>query len=373
MERRRRDVLTPLLAAFAVVLLLAFRVFEPFLLVLAVAGCVALLLQPLQRRLRAALGDRPGLAAALLVVLSTVVIMVPVVTSTLILGQRALAFFQWVAPRLQPAELERLLTETLPARAPWVREWATRFEIQLAPMLANGLNQAIAAATAILQKALAGVALAALDLVLFLLSLFFLLRDGGRLRAALRPVSPFSEEQEAIIVDHLGRTVKGALQSLLVVPLVQGLLAALGFLFAGVPQPVAWGVAVVLAAMVPVLGSPLGWVPAVVYLWYTEPGRAWLFMLIYGIVVISGIDNVVKPWLLRGTARIHPLLGFLAILGGVLAFGVFGFLVGPVILSLVLSGLRIYRLDVLRASPPAPSPAEAPLPAPAPLPVAPPS
>ena len=65
-------------------------------------------------------------------------------------------------------------------------------------------------------------------------------------------------------------------------------------------------------------------------------------------MIVSGSDNVIKPLLLRGAARIHPLLGFLSIIGGVLAFGVFGFLIGPVILSLVLSAIRIYRLDVLR-------------------------
>ena len=68
---------------------------------------------------------------------------------------------------------------------------------------------------------------------------------------------------------------------------------------------------------------------------------------------MSGSDNVVKPLLLRGAARIHPLLGFLSIIGGVLAFGVFGFLIGPVILSLVLSAIRIYRLDILRRPAPA--------------------
>ena len=83
-------------------------------------------------------------------------------------------------------------------------------------------------------------------------------------------------------------------------------------------------------------------------------------MLIYGVVVISGIDNVIKPMLLRGSAQIHPLLGFLSILGGVLVYGVAGFLVGPVVLSLVLSAIRIYRMDVLRpASGPA-VPVEAP-------------
>ena len=90
-------------------------------------------------------------------------------------------------------------------------------------------------------------------------------------------------------------------------------------------------------------------------------------MLVYGILLISGIDNVVKPLLLQGSAQIHPMLGFLSILGGVLAYGVSGFLVGPVILSLVLSAIRIYRMEVLRpplapsVSPPVPAPAAPPV------------
>jgi predicted PurR-regulated permease PerM len=139
---------------------------------------------------------------------------------------------------------------------------------------------------------------------------------------------------------------------MVVVPLAQGFLAAIGFWLFGVPSPVPWGVAVVLAAMVPIVGSPLGWVPACVYLFLYGATWQWVGMVLFGIVVISGIDNVIKPLLLKGAADIHPLLGFLSILGGVLAFGFFGFLVGPVILSLVLSAFRIYRLDILRPPPP---------------------
>jgi predicted PurR-regulated permease PerM len=349
-ERRHRDLFTPLLAAVFVILVLAFRVFEPFLLVVAVAGCIALLMAPVQRHLARAMGGRSGVASLLLVAGTTVVILVPVGLSTLVLGQRALGFFAWLGPRLTPLELERLWRETLPQRFPALEIWTSRLEGQLAPVVSGALNQAVAAATTALQKTVAGFAIAAFDLGLFLLVLFFLLRDGARLRAALRPVSPFNEAQEGIIFDHLGRTVKGALQSLLVVPLAQGLMAIPAFLFFGVPDPLTWAVAVVLAAMVPLLGSPLGWVPAVVYLSQTgAPTWQWAGMLVYGTVVISGIDNLVKPLLLQGSAQIHPLLGFLSIVGGLLAFGVFGFLVGPVVLSLLLSALRIYRLDILRA------------------------
>ena len=357
-ERRRRDLFPPLAAALFVILFLAFQVFKPFLLVFAVAGCLALLLAPLQRQFSRLLRGHSGLAALLVVAVVTLAILVPVGASLAVLGQRALVFSAWLGPHLQPTELDRLWRETLPAHFPWLQSWTNRFEGQLAPLLANALNRAVATATAALQQALAGFAIATFDLLLFLLLLFFLLRDGARLRAALRPISPFNEAQEALIFDHLGKTVKGALQSVVVVPLAQGIMAAPGFLLFGVPQPITWGVAVGLAAMVPLLGAPLGWVPAVVWLFYTgAPTWQWVGMLVYGAVVISGIDNVVKPLLLQGTAQIHPLLGFLSILGGVLAFGAFGFLVGPVILSLVLSALRIYRLDLLRAdAPPPPAP-----------------
>jgi len=138
------------------------------------------------------------------------------------------------------------------------------------------------------------------------------------------------------------------MQAVVVVPLVQGILAGIGFMMFGVPSPFVWGTAVILAATVPLFGSPLGWLPACVYLLAQGRTGAALGLLAYCTIVVSGSDNVVKPLILRGSARIHPLLAFLSIIGGVLAFGVFGFLIGPVVLSLVLSAIRIYRLDVLR-------------------------
>ena len=208
----------------------------------------------------------------------------------------------------------------------------------------------VAVANVLLQNVLGRVTHAAVDLGLFLLMLFFLLRDGGRLRTELTPISPFSAEQEHQIFDHLERTIKGALQAVVVVPVVQGILAGIGFMMFGVPSPLVWGTAVIIAATVPLVGSPLGWLPACAYLFVADRTGPAVGLLVYSVVIVSGSDNVIKPMLLRGSARIHPLLGFLSIIGGVLAFGVFGFLIGPVILSLVLSAIRIYRLDVLRVA-----------------------
>jgi predicted PurR-regulated permease PerM len=348
-ERRRRDLLTPLLAALAVILVLAFYVFRPFILVFSVAACVALLLRPVQNRLTRLLGGRSGLAATTLLLVTTLVILVPVLTSLFLLTRQATIFLEWVEthPVLGPDDL-RSFWEDLPGRYPGLHEWIAWVQAQVTPVLSGGIAQLAGGANALLQGVLSRVTRAAAELGLFLLMLFFLLRDGGRLKAELRPISPFSEEQELQIFEHLERTIKGALQAVVVVPVAQGILAGIGFMIFGVPSPLLWGTAVILAATVPLVGSPLGWVPACVYLLFQGQTGPALGLLVYGTVVVSGSDNVVKPLLLRGSARIHPLLGFLSIVGGVLAFGVFGFLIGPVVLSLVLSAIRIYRLDILR-------------------------
>jgi predicted PurR-regulated permease PerM len=349
-ERRRRDLLTPLLLALAVILVLAFWVFRPFILVASVAACVAVLLAPAQRRLTMFLRGKEGLASMIIVLVTTLVILVPILTSLFLLTRQAALFLQWITtqPLVRPDELQNFW-EALPERYPTLQEWIAYVQAQVTPVFSGGIAQIAGGANKLLQGVLSRVTRAAVDLGLFLLILFFLLRDGGRLKAELRPVSPFSEEQENQIFEHLERTILGALQAVVVVPVAQGILAGIGFMIFGVPSPLLWGTAVILAATVPLVGSPLGWVPAVVYLLVQGQVLPGLGLLVYCTVIVSGSDNVVKPLLLRGAARIHPLLGFLSIVGGVLAFGVFGFLIGPVILSLVLSAIRIYRLDILRS------------------------
>src|SRR5687767_14552934 len=113
----------PLAFGLGIVAVLAFLVFRPFLLTFVVAGSVALLLAPLQRRLTRRLGRRPGAAAALLVLLCTVVLLVPVLTYGTLITQQAIAFIAWLRPQLEPHALDRLWTITLPDRYPLLAHW----------------------------------------------------------------------------------------------------------------------------------------------------------------------------------------------------------------------------------------------------------
>lgn len=345
-----RALLLPIVSFLLLVAVLAFLVFRYFILVFVAAASIALLMAPLQRRLSRALRGRGGIAAGLLVVLTTLVIFVPLLSSLVVLGNQAGAFLSWLGPRLAPAELRKLIEASV-AEYPLLASWSDLWHTEGGSLPTDALQRLAAVANALIQATIARFLNALVDIALFLLILFFLLKDGAGLRIELGRVSPFSAEQESLIFGHISRTVKGVLQAMVMVPIVQGILAGVGFWFFGLPSPLVWGVVVVFAALVPVLGSPLGWVPAAAYLYHSASPRSGLGLALYGILVISGIDNVIKPLILHGAAQIHPLLGFLSIVGGVFAFGPLGFLVGPVVLSLVISAIRIYRDDVLARRP----------------------
>ena len=339
----------PLLAFLVLIAVFAFLVFRFFILTFVVALSVALLLAPLHGALTRRLGGRRGLAAALLVAFTVVVILVPVLSYGTLIVQQAIAFFEWLRPQLEPAAFQRLWTETLPRKFPLLSAWVRQASGDTPAESASAVLSRIASeANRALQAVLGRLATAVVDAFLFVMMLFFLLRDGDQLRDVMRGISPLTRGQETDALHHLTRTVKGVLQAMLVVPLIQGVLAMAGFWMFGLPSPLLWGITTVFAAMIPILGSPLAWIPAAVYLLFNDQGWKAVALAAYGTFVISGIDNVVKPIILREAAQIHTMLAFLSILGGVYAFGPRGLIVGPVILSLVLSAYRIYRYDILR-------------------------
>jgi predicted PurR-regulated permease PerM len=338
----------PLFLILLLILILAVAVFRHFLLTFVVAGSVALMLARPQRYLTGRLGGRRWLAAGLLVVLVTVAIAVPVIAYGNLLAQQAMAFVEWLRPWLEPAAFEKLWREDLPRRYPFLMAWVRQSGGGAMPAASSALSRILTEVNYLAQSVLTGLAAGLIDLGIFLMMLFFLLRDGEQLRDAVRGVSPLTRGQETEVMEHLANTVKGVLQSMVVVPLAQGAVALVGFLIFGVPSPVLWSVMVVLASVIPLLGSPLAWVPAAIYLLTQGREAQGIGLLIYGALVIAGVDNIIKPLILKGAARIHTMLGFLSILGGLYAFGPKGLIAGPVTLSLVLSAYRIYRYDVLR-------------------------
>jgi predicted PurR-regulated permease PerM len=354
--RRPKVIVYSFVALLSVVLVLNFFVFRHFLIVVMVAASVAAMLGPLYDRLTGALGGRRSLAAGIMVAVTTVVILVPLLSYGVLLGNQAVGFFETIRPELEPEALRNLWERKLPERFPWfaqLPEWlslGSSDRTSMSDFVSPALSQLASGANRLIQRTVAGLTSALLDLILFLITLFFILRDGEKLGNELRDISPVTPDRANEVYDRLAKTVKGVLYSMVVVPVTQGILAMIGFSIFGLPSPIFWGTMLIFGAIIPGIGSPLVWVPAAVYLLFTAPLWQGIGLLLYGTLVISTSDNIIKPILLRETAQIHPLLAFFAILGGILSFGAVGFLVGPVILSLMLSVIRIYQKDVFPAA-----------------------
>lgn len=349
-------LLVTALLCLGAVLWLSVVVFRHFLVTLAVAASVAVLLGPLNTRLLSAFRGRRSAAALVLVVLTLLVIMLPLLAGVAMIGNQAVSFLGRLQPSLTREALAEFWSETLPARFPPAAALKDRLRFdqkQVADLVAPVLSHLAGVVTRFFQQGLGLLAQVFFQLILFLFMLFYLLRDGHHLRGALREISPLTQEQEKEVYEHLAGTIKGVWQSTILVPLAQGVLAMIGFAAFGLPSPLFWGVMLAFASLVPGIGTPLVWLPAAVYMIATGATGRGIGLILFGILVISSIDNVLKPIILRGSARIHPMLGFLAIIGGILAFGFVGFLIGPVILSLLLSTVRIYRMSLAAGRAPA--------------------
>lgn len=183
--------------------------------------------------------------------------------------------------------------------------------------------------------------------IMALLVTFFLFVDGPSLEQELIVLSPLEKGYSEHLAYEIHNTLKACLYGYIFTAIAQSCLAGIGFSIAGLPIAVILGVATFFVSFVPIIGATGVWLPVTIYLFTSGHWKMGIFMALYGTFVISGIDNFLKPILIQGRTKIHPVLIFLSILGGLKAFGPIGFLIGPLLVAIFLASIRIYKRDFL--------------------------
>ena len=178
-------------------------------------------------------------------------------------------------------------------------------------------------------------------LLLILLFIFFLLLEGEALARRLSYLFPMKPEQTDVVMENLRRMSRAVLVGGFCVAALQGIVGGIGFAIVGIPG-LFWGTVMVFAALVPVVGTGLVWVPAVIVLLIMKEWQHAVFLLIWCGVLVTSIDSILRPLLMRGGAKVPVIFIFVSILGGVNVFGMLGLLYGPMILGLVSVMLNIY-------------------------------
>ena len=182
----------------------------------------------------------------------------------------------------------------------------------------------------------------ALQFCLIFYLLFFLLRDRRAGLEALRSASPLTASEMNHLLLRVGDTIHATIYGTLAVSAIQGLLGGLMFWALGLPAPLLWGVVMALLAIVPVLGAFVVWVPAAIFLVLDgHPGKA-MVLAVWGMLVVGTIDNLLRPILMGNRLKLHTVLLFISIIGGLVVFGSPGLILGPMVFTITLVLLELW-------------------------------
>lgn len=173
-------------------------------------------------------------------------------------------------------------------------------------------------------------------------ALFFFVRDGEKFLKELMHLSPLGDRYERILYNKFTSTVRATIKGSMIIGLIQGALGWGMFTVAGVQGALVWGLMMVLFATIPGIGCYFIWLPAAIVMLLTGHIVAGIGMILFGTFVIGTIDNFIRPILVGKDSELHPLLVLFSTLGGIVTFGISGFIIGPVIASLLLSFWEMY-------------------------------
>lgn len=350
MAENRKIQLGFFFSIFGITLILGFFIFQPYLNILVLAGMFAIIFNPFyQKLLKSFGGKREGTAAILTVLLVAIIFGTPLG----LIGARVVKEAGMLYGRFgDAAQTEQPVFGAMePSSNPIIRSAQEKFNGFLTRVSVDLDSYAQKTGQWFVEHAgpfFQGVAQFALAIFIWFLSVYYFLKEGNRIKALLVRFSPLSDRYDLEIVERVVTSVKSVIGGSLIVALLQGILAGIGFMIFGIPTPAIWGLVAVFAALVPTIGTALVTLPAVAFVLLTGNTFAALGLLIWGVLVVGAVDNIVRPKLLERGVRVHPLLILLSVLGGLAFFGPVGFLTGPVIVSLLSEFLKIYQQLVLK-------------------------
>ena len=342
---------------FLIVLLgatiLLLRLFWTYISAIVLALLIASAFSPIYVRLRRLLRNEAQAASLLMCLFITVVLIIPLGGFVATLSNEAFDFYKRTRSVVSFSRVEQLIQGD--------GVWATRLR-STAEMVGVELNvEALHDVTAsvgttvglFLSKQIRSIASNLLSFLihffLMILVIFYIFRDGERLKQYISDLLPFPVSQQELIVNKFREMGRAVIVGNGISGVIQGVLAGLGFFFSGLGNPILWGTLAGFMAFLPIVGASIIFIPATIVLFLQgETGMALIF-LIYSVCYSAFIEYFAKPRLIGKGMRMNPLLVFIGILGGLKLFGILGVVYGPLIMTIFLTLAEIYRLEYKEA------------------------
>jgi predicted PurR-regulated permease PerM len=303
----------------------------------------AILFAPLHRRILAVL-KRPNLAACASLGLIIAMVILPLTIFAVAVTTEASSVYE----RIEKGEVNfgKYLQQVIDSLPPWAANLMDRFG--LSNMTA--LKQKLSAGASETSKAVAMQALSIgqntmaflLNLFVMLYVLYFLLRDGDEIYDRVRKAVPLRSEYKRALFEKFSVVVRATIKGNLIVALLQGGLGGVIFWILGLQAPLLWGALMAILSLLPAVGAAMIWLPVAIYLLATGAVTKGIILLVFGVVVISLVDNVARPILVGKDTKMPDYIVLVSTLGGIAVFGVNGFVLGPIIAAIFIAVWDIF-------------------------------
>ena len=321
-----------------IVAFLVWRIFEPFINVMALSAIVVVICYPMYERILRFFGEkRKTLASLTTTAIALTVVGVPLSVLGSFIFQEATSIY-----RLLNSNSGFSIQQAITHIETFVQKIVPEFTIDVASYLGQGAEFVTSNLTTIFTST-------ASSFLLFFIAVittFYFFRDGRTFTKYLIEVSPLPDSDDTAILKRLSRSIRSVALGIVLVAIIQGTLTGIGLSLFGFERAILWGSIAAFGALIPAIGTSVVFVPSVIFLVATGSYTAAVGVALWAMLAVGFIDNLLGPYLMSRGATLHPLFILLAVLGGITLFGPIGFILGPVILSLFKVLLEIYATHI---------------------------
>ncbi len=305
---------------------------------------LAIIFTPFYRRLLLIMNQRRNLAALATLLVCLIIVILPLTLMTSALIQEGLTVYQ----RIRTGELNfgSNLQKIMSALPPWVLNLMERSGIGNLDELRDALTNSVLQGSQLIATQALSIGQNTFEFIvsfaIMLYLLFFLLRDGAVLTAKINQAIPLSMEHKYHLLGKITTVVRATVKCNIAVALAQGILGGLVFYFLDIQGALLWGFVMAILSLLPAVGAGLIWAPVAIYFLFT--GAIWqgVTLILFGVLVIGLVDNVLRPILVGKDTQIPDYVILISTLGGMVLFGLNGFVIGPVIAALFIAAWDLF-------------------------------
>jgi predicted PurR-regulated permease PerM len=324
------------------------RILSPFVTPLIVAGTITLIFYPLHTRIHRLCRERRNMAAFTSTFLLLAMVILPTILLLWVFVNEATDMLPWAQERIRlfmanPEESLNKLPSPLLIAVNKARLLAGRWDLRVEDLLPRIIGQVGSRASDFSTVLIRNAVFLIFDILVVGFSLFFLFRDGSAIVRWLVKLVPMEDAHKEHILTRLDETLSAVVRGLFITAVVQGLLAGIAYVAAGLKFSVLLGVTTTFMALIPLVGAAGVWIPVGLFLLLQGATVEGVLLLLWGVAVVSMVDNFLRPILIGSKAKLPIFLLFFGTLGGLQVYGFLGILIGPVMIAGALAFARIYQ------------------------------